>query len=69
MCICGKYKKFKNPKISNIFEKTLALSIICSKCDNEDEEVFKEEDEKIFKEEDLNKILNILDLIKDIKLF
>ena len=26
--ICGKYKKFKNPKISYIVEKTLVLSII-----------------------------------------
>ena len=34
--ICGKYRKFKNPKISSIFEKTLVLSIICSKCKNED---------------------------------
>ena len=27
-----------------IFEKTLVLSIICSKCENEDEKVFKEEE-------------------------
>ena len=42
--ICGGYRKFKNPKISYIFEKTLFLSIICSKCENEDEKIFKEEE-------------------------
>ena len=35
--ICGKYREFEKPKISYIFEKTLVLSIICSKCENEDE--------------------------------
>ena len=34
--IRGKYRKFKNPKIS------LVLYIICSKCRNEDEKIFKE---------------------------
>ena len=33
--ICGKYRKFEKPKISYILEKTLVLSIICSKCKNE----------------------------------
>ena len=42
--ICGKYRKFKNPKISYIFEKILVPSIICSKCTNEDEKIFKEEE-------------------------
>ena len=28
--ICGDYRKFKNPKISQIFEKALVLSITCS---------------------------------------
>ena len=37
------YRKFKNPKISCIFEKTLAPSMVCSKCKNEDEKAFKEE--------------------------
>ena len=41
--ICGKYRKFKKPKIPYLLEKTLVLSIICSKCKNEDEQVFKEE--------------------------
>ena len=40
---CGKYRKFKNSKISYIFEKTLVISIICSKCKNKDEKIFKEE--------------------------
>ena len=53
--ICGKYRKFEKPKISYLLEKTLVLSIICSKCKNENE--------KIFKEEDSIEILKILDLI------
>ena len=42
--ICGKYRKFQNPEISYIFEKTLVVSIICSKCKNEDKTIFKEEE-------------------------
>ena len=34
--ICGKYRKFEKSKISYILEKTLVLSVICSKCKNED---------------------------------
>ena len=30
--ICGKYRKFQKPKISYLLEKTLAVSIVCSKC-------------------------------------
>ena len=56
--ICGKYRKFKKPKISYIFEKTLFLSFICSKCKNEDE--------KIFKEEESIEMLKILGLSKNI---
>ena len=41
--ICGKYRKFVKPKISYLVEKTLVLSIIWSKCKNEDEKLFKEE--------------------------
>ena len=59
--ICGNYKKSKNLKISYIFEKTLVLSIICSKCENDNE--------KIFKEEEPIEILKILSLIKYIYLF
>ena len=35
--ICGEHRKLQKPKISYIFEKTLVLFIICSKCENEDE--------------------------------
>ena len=56
--ICGKYRKFEKPKISYLLEKTLVLSIICSKCKNEDE--------KIFKEEESIEILKILGLIENI---
>ena len=41
--ICGKHSKSKNPKKSCIFKKTLLLSIICSKCKNENQKVFTEE--------------------------
>ena len=47
--ICGKYRKFGKPKISYLLEKTLVLSIICSKCKNEDEKLFKEESIEILK--------------------
>ena len=57
--VCGKYKKFEKPKISSISEKTLVLSIICSKCKNEDGNIFKEE-ESI-------EILKILVLINNIE--
>ena len=42
--ICGNHRKFKNPKMSIFFKKTLVLLIICSKCGNENEKIFKEED-------------------------
>ena len=42
----------EKPKISYVLEKTLFLSILCSKCKNEDE--------KIFKEKESIKILRIL---------
>ena len=56
--ICGKYRKFEKPKISYVLERVLFLSIICSKCKNEDE--------KIFKEKDSIEILKILCLIEKI---
>ena len=56
--ICGKYRKFEKPKISYLLEKTLVLSIICSKCKNKDE--------KIFKEEESIEILKTPDLIQNI---
>ena len=54
---CGKNRKIKNTKIY-ILEKTLALSIICSKCKNEDH--------KIFKQEESIEMLKILGLIENI---
>ena len=60
--ICGsieKYRKFEKPKISYLLEKALVLSIICSKCNNEDE--------KIFKEAESNEILKIFGLINNIE--
>ena len=42
--ICGKYRKFEKPKVSYRLEKTLVLSIICVKCKNEDEKLFKVEE-------------------------
>ena len=56
--ICGKCRKFEKSKMSYILEKTLVLSIICSKCKNEGG--------KIFKEEELMEILRILGLIENI---
>ena len=41
--ISGKYRKFEKPKISCFLEKILLLSIICSKCKNKEEKLFKEE--------------------------
>ena len=54
----GKYRKFEKPKISYLLEKTLALSIICSKC--------KKEDEELFQEEESIEILKIIGLIENI---
>ena len=53
--VCSKYRKFEKPKIFYLSEKTLVLSIICSKC--------KTEDEKIFKQEEPIEILKIIGLI------
>ena len=58
---CGNYRKIQNPKISDLSKKnTLDLSIICSKCENKDE--------KIFKKEESIEILKILGSIKNISL-
>ena len=56
--ICSKYGKFEKAKVSYLLEKTLVLSIICSKCKNEDE--------KLFKEEESIDILKIIGLIENI---
>ena len=42
--IYDKYKKSEKPEISHILEKTLVLSVICSKYMNEDEKLFKKEE-------------------------
>ena len=42
--ICNKYRKFGKPKISYLLEKTVVFSVICSKCKNEDEKIFKGEE-------------------------
>ena len=55
--ICGKYRKFENPKISYLLKKKLVLSIICSKCKNEGE--------KLFRKEEAIEILKILGLIEN----
>ena len=34
--VCGRYRKFEKPKVLYILEKILILSVICSKCKNED---------------------------------
>ena len=34
--ICGKYNYLEKPKISYLLEKTLVISIICSKCKNDE---------------------------------
>ena len=56
--ICGKYWKSEKAKVSYFLQKTLVLSIICSK--------LKTEYEKLFKEEESIKILKILDLVENI---
>ena len=45
---CGKYRKFEKPKISHLLEKTLVLSIISSKCKNEDEKYLKKKNQLKF---------------------
>ena len=42
--ICSRYRKFEKPKILYLLEKILVLSIFCSECKNEDEEIFKKEE-------------------------
>ena len=56
--ICGKYRKSEKPEISYLLEKTLVLCIICSKC--------KDKDEELFKEVESIETLKILNLIENI---
>ena len=51
-------RKFEKCKIPYLLEKTLVLSIICSK--------WKNEDEKLFKEKESFEKLKILGLIENI---
>ena len=51
-------ENFKKSKISNIFKKTLSVSIVYRKCSHEYEKTFKKQS---------NKILKILALINDIE--
>ena len=57
--VCNKYGKSTKSKISYIFQKTLSLSIVYSKCGHE----YK----KIFKEEESVEVLKILGLINTIE--
>ena len=59
--VCGKYKKFKNPKILQIFKKKNISSFyyLQYKCDSKEEKIFKEA-------ESIN-ISKILDLINNIE--
>ena len=41
LCYLRKYRESEKPKISYLLEKTLVLSIICSKFKNGDEILFK----------------------------
>ena len=56
--ICSKYRKFEKPRISNLLEKALVLSIICSKCKNEDG--------KLFKGEESIEIIKVIGLIENV---
>ena len=56
--IFSKYRKFEKPKTLYIFDKIWILSIIYSKCKNEDKIMFKEENSIV--------ILKILGLIENI---
>ena len=51
-------RKFEKHKIPYLLGKTLVLLIICSKCKNEDE--------KLFREEESTEILKTLGLVENI---
>ena len=38
--VCGKYRRFKNPKIYKL-QKKLLISIVFRKCGSKDEKIFK----------------------------
>ena len=55
-CIKRKmYRKLKISKILYIFDKTLALSIICGKCGSNDEKIFKQENIQLLQREKMEK--------------
>ena len=56
--ICSKQKRFENSKVSYLLEKPLVLSIICKRCKNDGE--------KLFKEEGSIEMLKVFDLIGNI---
>ena len=56
---CSKYRKLEKPK-TYLLEKALVFSIICNKCKNKDE--------KIFKEEELIEILKFIGLTENVLL-
>ena len=58
--VCDEYRKFKDPKVSYIFEKALVLSIICINGGSKDKKISKEESVEILK---------IIDLIISIDLY
>ena len=60
--VCNKYRKFKKSEILYIFEKTLSLFIVYSKCGHEYKKIFKEETSKIEIE-----ILIIISLINNLE--
>ena len=57
--VCNEYRKFKNPKISNILKKIFGIFIVYNKCGHE----YK----KVFKEEESTEILKIHGLITNIE--
>ena len=56
--IFSKYRKFEKAKTLYIFDKIWILSIIYSKCKNEDKIIFKEEDSIV-----ILKILGLIEVI------
>ena len=42
---CAACRKFKNPKISYIFEEMLLFSVICRNCGDKDKKIFKKEEQ------------------------
>ena len=60
---CNKYRKFKNLKISYIYNKTLVFSVVCDKYDSKNETIFKEEESF-----EIGKILGLIINMKEYKI-